>query len=115
MKKFLAVLLASSFLAVPIAEARDNHRPDRHVTMEKQVHKSVDRHGVKKKVVVKKKRWSRGERVSASYRRNVVSQRDYGRYRLSRPRHDQRWVRVDDQFLLVNFATGLIVGLAAAR
>jgi Ni/Co efflux regulator RcnB len=45
----------------------------------------------------------------------VLDRRDYRRYRLAEPRRDQRWVRVDNQFLLINAVSGLIVGLAAAR
>ncbi|CUX17094.1 hypothetical protein G3A56_03435 [Rhizobium oryzihabitans] len=108
MKKFVTILLAATVLAAPMAQAQSRH-DDRHrgVTVERQV--------TTKKVIVKKHRWDRGQRLSAGERRHTVDRRDYRRYRLAEPRRDQRWVRVDNQFLLINAVSGLIVGLAAAR
>ncbi|MGV2166613.1 RcnB family protein [Agrobacterium sp. 16-172Ci] len=108
MKKFVTILLAATVLAAPMAQAQSRHG-DRHrgVTVERQV--------TTKKVIVKKHRWDRGQRLSARERRNMVDRRDYRRYHLAEPRRDQHWVRVDNQFLLINAVSGLIVGLAAAR
>jgi Ni/Co efflux regulator RcnB len=111
MKKLFAVFIAATVLAAPMAQAQSRHddRNDRnrHVTIEKTI--------TKKKVVTKKHRWDRGQRVSSAQRRHFIDRNEYRRYRLSEPRRDQRWVRVDDQFLLINAVSGLIVGLAAAR
>lgn len=114
MKKFLAVLLAATVLAAPIAQAQSHSRD-----------KSSDRNrpvaaqNYSGKAVAKKpqvsKRWNRGQRISASQRRNVIDRRDYRRYNLSAPRQGQRWVRVDNQYLLINFATGMIVAMASGR
>lgn len=119
MKKFISVLIAATVLAAPLAQAqsRNEYRPDqgRHGTVERKVIQerkvTTERNVVRKQ----KHRWERGQRVSSAERRHVVDQRDYRRHKLSAPKRDQRWVRVDDQFLLINAVTGLIVGLAAAR
>ncbi|MDH7805693.1 RcnB family protein [Agrobacterium tumefaciens] len=108
MKKFVTILLAATVLAAPMAQAQSRH-DDRHRGV------TVERHTTTKKVIVKKHRWDRGQRLSAAERRHFVDRRDYRRYRLAEPRRDQRWVRVDNQFLLINAVTGLIVGLSAAR
>ncbi|MDS7597045.1 RcnB family protein [Agrobacterium tumefaciens] len=108
MKKFITVLLAATVLAAPMAQAQSRH-DDRHRNVR------IEREVTTKKVIAKKHRWDRGQRLSAGERRNIIDRRDYRRYRLSEPRRDQRWVRVDNQFLLINAVSGLIVGLAAAR
>ena len=74
----------------------------------------VQKHVVKKKVVVvKKQRWVRGHALPSHYRRNYVA--DYHRYHLRAPGPGQRWVRVDNQFILINSLSGMIAALAAAR
>ena len=56
---------------------------------------------------------ARGRALPASYRRNVVS--DYRHYKLQRPGPGQRWVKVDNQYLLINSVSGMIAALVAAR
>ncbi|APG84785.1 RcnB family protein [Sinorhizobium americanum] len=123
MKRLLIALVASSFLATPMAFAqttgasfelaqahdRYRHRPvDRHV--EKRVEKTIE-----KRVIIKKYRWARGDRLSPSERRHMAYVRDYRRYRLRTPPRGQQWVRVDNDLLLISLATGVIVGLASAH
>ncbi len=108
MKKFVTVLLAATILAAPMAQAQSRH-DDRHRGA------IIERHTTTKKVIVKKQRWDRGQRLSQAERRHFVDRRDYRRYRLSEPRRDQRWVRIDNQFLLINAINGLIVGIASSR
>lgn len=103
MKKLLAALVAASFLATPLAASADQHR---HVTIEKRFDK---------RVVVHKHRWAKGGKLSRAERRNIINARDYRRYHLAQPRRGEQWVRIDNQYLLISAATGLIVGLAAAR
>jgi Ni/Co efflux regulator RcnB len=50
--------------------------------------------------------WQRGQYVSPRYRSYVIY--DYGNYRLRPPPHGYRWVRADNDYLLVAIATGLI-------
>ena len=110
MKKFVTVLLAATILAAPLAQAQAQSRYDGH-----------DRRGVqertvtKKKVIIKKHSWKRGQRLTPAERRHFVDRREYRRYHLREPRRNERWVRVDNQFLLINAVSGLIIGLSAAR
>ena len=105
MKKLFALLMTASVLAAPMAQAQSMHSDrGRDVHSERTV-------TTQKKVVVQK-RWSRGGKLSAAQRRNVIADRDYRRYKLSSPGRGQRWVRVDNQYLLINLATGVIVGLS---
>lgn len=112
MKPLFIALLASSFLLTPVAfaQSRDMHGAP-HV---KERHVGRDSHTIiKKTVVIKKKRWSRGHRLSQAERRHAAAVRDYRRYRLNAPPRGQQWVRVDKQFLLINAATGVIVSMVS--
>lgn len=108
MKKLFAALIATSVLATPFAsaQAHDHRPPPRHV--EKRV-------VIEKRVVVKDHRWKKGYKLSRNERRKIINARDYRRYRLHQPRRGEEWVRVNDQYLLISAATGLILGLAAAN
>ena len=54
----------------------------------------------------------RGGRVPAQYRGRGVD--DWQRQGLRRPGNGQRWVRVDNDYLLVAAASGLIASIVAA-
>lgn len=112
MRKFFAILLSATVLAAPLAaQAQDwRHGPDRHRSPV--VEKNVV---VKKKVVVKKTRWVKGHRMTPAERRHMAEIRDYRRYRLSAPPRGYRWVKADNDFLLVGIATGVISSIIAAR
>ncbi|KQV27552.1 hypothetical protein ASC97_04005 [Rhizobium sp. Root1203] len=104
MKKLFAVLLSASFLAAPLvaateASAQDHRRP---VVVERDVH-------------VTKYKWSRGHRISPAERRHMQDVRDYRRYRLSAPPRGYRWVRVDNDYLLIGTASGVISNIIAGR
>lgn len=109
MNKFLSAgIIGLSLLAVPgISFAQTYGTPHRGP-----IH--VQKHiTTKKVVVVKKQRWVRGHALPSHYRRNSVA--DYHRYHLRAPGPGQRWVRVDNQFILINSLSGMIAALAAAR
>ncbi|PSJ60504.1 RcnB family protein [Kumtagia ephedrae] len=133
MKRLILSALALSMLAVPAAQAAERHgsreeyrkvqkyhapkhdsrhfdrRDSRHVER-----KEVIRRG--DKVVVRKverHRWVKGHRVPEWQRKHVV--RDYGRYGLHRPGPGQRWVKVDNDYLLIGITSGIIAGLIAGR
>lgn len=78
------------------------------------MYKHVDK-TVEKRVIIKKHRWARGHRLSPAERRHMAYVRDYRRYKLRTPPRGQQWVRVDNDFLLISLATGVIVGLAATH
>lgn len=111
MKRLIITLLATSFLAAPgaFAAPQDRHDDARGRTVERHTTTTI------KKTEVRKHRWARGHRLSAAERRRTAEVRDYRRYRLSAPPRGQRWVRVDNDFLLISVATGVIVSLASGR
>lgn len=107
MKKIALAAIALSFIATPAAFAQQH--PDhgyRHGHSQKEVI-------VKKTVTVKKTHWSRGKQFPPSYRRHVV--RDYHRYDLRTPPHGYRWVKADNDYMMVSFATGIVSALVQAR
>lgn len=60
-----------------------------------------------------KHRWTKGQRLPARYRGQVV--RDYRHYRLAPPPRGYNWVRVDNDYVLIAAATGLISSILAGR
>jgi Ni/Co efflux regulator RcnB len=115
MKKFLAILISATVLASPLAAQAQDWRhggPERHRHVEK---RHVDKRVTVEKKVVVKKRWVKGHRMSAAERRRMAEVRDYRRYRLSAPPRGYHWVRVDNDFLLVGIASGVISSFLAAR
>lgn len=107
MKKIFAALLSASFLFSPIvvsqASADDFRRPP----------------VVQKKVIVKKTvvrpHWKKGYRVNASERRRFRDVNDYRRYRLAPPPRGYRWVRADNDFLLIGVTSGVISSIIVGR
>jgi Ni/Co efflux regulator RcnB len=57
--------------------------------------------------------WKKGERMSDW--RSHAPIRDYGRYGLRRPPAGQQWVKVDNDYVLLGIATGLITSIIAGR
>ena len=57
-------------------------------------------------------RWSQGERLQGGYLQDRYVVRDWRGNRLHRPPYGYRWVHVNDQFLLMAIATGLIAEIA---
>ncbi|PSJ58594.1 RcnB family protein [Pseudaminobacter soli (ex Li et al. 2025)] len=105
MKRIALALVAMSVLAAPIAaqaqpgygnqvEYRHGHK--------NQHHKPAP-----------KPHWAKGKRLPDWKRQHVV--RDYHRYGLQRPARGQEWVRVDNSYILVNMASGIIAGIFAGR
>jgi Ni/Co efflux regulator RcnB len=115
MKKIMSLVIAATFLVAPLAQANaqgrapDHRRPDGPTRLAP----PPKPHMGQKKFV--QPRFERGQRVSAQNRRQFVDQRDVRRYRLPEARRGERWVRVNDQFLLINAVNGLIKALAPVR
>lgn len=57
-------------------------------------------------------KWRNGQRYANWKRYRPVEYRHYG---LHRPAPGQRWIRVDNDFLLVGIASGIIAGVVAAH
>jgi Ni/Co efflux regulator RcnB len=110
MKKFILATVAFSFIATPAAFAQSYH-PGAHKVQKVEKYKVKK---VEKYKVVKKHRWAKGQRLDRNTKRVVIRDNDYGRYHLRRPPHGYHWVRVDNDFMMVATATGLISSILYA-
>jgi len=111
MNKFMRTLLAASALsiaAIPLAEAAPNYPGQQHGYHHSQPKKPQPSWAKKQR-----HHWKKGERVSDWRKRGPV--RDYHRYNLPRPGRGQQWVKVDNDYLLIGIATGLIAGIIAGQ
>ncbi len=111
MKKAFLITLASLMIAAPMAQAQqyrpDDRRPPQH-------HQPVKpQKPVASKVAPKPYYWKKGQRMNDWRRHQAIN--DYRRYGLHKPGRDQRWIRIDNQYLLIGVTTGLIAGIANAR
>ena len=121
MKRLILSAVALSMLALPVAQAQagpgrqgNEPQPPRYHQKAPGKHMAPrPPHHHAQKPALKKKRWAHGHRVPAWQRRDVV--RDYHRHGLRRPGHGQHWVKVDNDFLLVSVASGIIAGIIAGR
>ena len=114
-KRTVLAAIAVSMLAVPVAQAeqrfdgRRGHeyghtaRPDRYAPQRHDFRKPAPTH----------RHWVKGNRLPDWRRRPAI--RDYHRYGLKRPGRGQQWVRVDNDFLLISLATGVVAGIIAGR
>jgi Ni/Co efflux regulator RcnB len=109
MKKIILATVAFSFIATPAAFAQSYHPQPQHKNFN-----SGSKVVVKVKPQVRKPRWARGQRLDNNYRRNYINARDYRRYRLSQPPRGYQWVRVDNDFVMVSVATGVISSIIGA-
>lgn len=55
--------------------------------------------------------WSRGDRLYRDYRGSRYYVNDWQRYNLRRPPRGYRWVRVDNDYILVAITTGIIMDI----
>lgn len=112
-KRTVLAAIAASMLAVPAAQAqqrfdspryefRQGSKPRHYEPRRHDFHRQKPRHH----------HWSKGHRVPDWQRRQAL--RDYHRYGLKRPGRGQQWVKVDNDFLLISLATGVIAGIVAA-
>jgi Ni/Co efflux regulator RcnB len=114
MKRIVLSALALSMLALPVTQAsagprHEPPRPEAYNSWKQPGH--PHKAGPKKKL--KKHHWVRGHKVPDWHRRPVV--RDYHRHGLHRPGPGQHWIRVDNDFLLVSIASGIIGGIIASQ
>jgi Ni/Co efflux regulator RcnB len=125
MKRLILSALAATLILVPTfqSQAAPLHEPSRPqsnlvqidwkkpvVEREVMIKKKVVRRGPYKKVVVHK--WRSGQRYANWKRYRPI---EYRRYGLHRPARGQTWIRVDNDFLLVGIASGIIAGVVAAH
>lgn len=115
MKRIVLAAVALSMFAVPMAQAQYRHEPPRqgHSYGHQPSYGHQQKRNDYRKKPQPRHHWSKGKRVPEWQRRQAV--RDYHRYGLKRPAHGQRWVKVDNDFLLISAATGIIAAIAAGR
>ncbi|MDI7863534.1 RcnB family protein [Rhizobiaceae bacterium n13] len=107
MKKIFAALLSASFLLSPMVASQANAGPRHdhsHTVIEK-----------KKVVVTRHHRWSKGHHLSPGERRRMAEVRDYRRHHLHAPPRGYRWVRADNDYLLVGITSGIVASIIAGR
>jgi Ni/Co efflux regulator RcnB len=116
-KRTILAAVALSMFAVPMAQAQSRHndgpRSGHHYSQPKKPAYQAPRQHRAQKPAPQRHHWAKGKRVPDWQRRTHV--RDYGRYGLRKPANGQRWVKVDNDYLLISLATGVILGMAAAR
>lgn len=110
MKKAFLIAIAGLMIAAPMAQAQqyrpDDRRPPHH-------HQIKPQKPAPHKAAPKPYYWKKGQSMRDWHRHNEIN--DYRRYGLRKPGRDQRWIRVDNQYLLIGITSGLIAGIAAAR
>jgi Ni/Co efflux regulator RcnB len=103
MKRLLTAAVALSLLGGTAAIAQPYHHDNgRHNGWDK--HDRRDHH-----------RWQRGQRLPAQYYRDRGYYVDYRAHHLRAPPRGYRWVHVDNDYVLVAAATGLIASIIAAN
>lgn len=113
MKRLIIALAAIGILAptVSMVEAapRGHHQQTKQYNSHKKstVKKDVRRHNDRRN------HWTRGKALPRQYRGNYV--RNYKSYRLGQPPRGHRWVRVNNEFLLINSLSGIIASIVYAR
>lgn len=110
-RTLMAALTATVF-ALPMAQAQAQSRHDgpRHAPKYQPVKPGYNAPARQvNRPVVQQRRWVRGHRVADWRTRPHV--RDYHRFGLHRPGPGQRWVRVDNSYLLVGIASGIIANV----
>lgn len=118
MKKAFILSIAAVLMAAPMAQAQskgDHAKRQTHSQFEMNQNQPKARSQKKSAShkVVAKRHWSKGQRMSDWKRQSSVS--DYKRHGLRKPGRDQRWVKVDNQYVLISVVSGLIAGIVAAR
>ena len=101
-KRTLIAIAAVSMLAAPMAQAQQSQSRDH----------GAQRHRAQRPTAARAK-FRSGQRYGNWKRHQSV--RDFRRHGLRAPGRGQNWIKVDNQYLLISAATGLILGLAAAR
>ncbi|WP_137130112.1 RcnB family protein [Rhizobium sp. FY34] len=110
MKIFVSMMMAATILAAPMAQAQEHRGNDQ--DRNRSVERTVT---IEKKTVVKKQGWNKGHKLTRAERARLAEVRDYKRYRLQAPPRGYQWVRVDNQFLLIGTASGMISSIVTGR
>jgi len=112
MKRIVIALTALSFLAAPAAMAQSypsHHGKPSHG----QMHKGGPKYDARKYDDRRHQSWRKGNRLPPNYRGHVVN--NYSRYKLRQPPRGYHWVKVNNDYLLIGIATGIISSIVAGR
>ena len=112
MKRIVIALTALSFLAAPAAMAQSypsHHGKPSHG----QMHKGGPKYDARRYDDRRHQSWRKGNRLPPNYRGHVVN--NYSRYKLRQPPRGYHWVKVNNDYLLVGIATGVISSIVAGR
>lgn len=128
MKKFILSALALTFMAAPLATAVDasaqTRRDARQELREDRRELRQDRREYRRELREDRREIRRDRRAVArpawlkrggKYRNGGQAISDYRRYGLKAPGRGQRWVRYNDDYILVTLTTGLIASIIASR
>lgn len=118
MKKSLLVALAFSMLAAPVVTAVDASAQSRQQVREyreNQRELRQDRREIRKDRREIRKSRPAWIRQGGRYQRGGTRISDYKRYGLRAPGRNQRWVKVDDTYILVGITSGIIASIIASR
>lgn len=121
MKRVLSAALALSLLGGTAAMAQphghddhgrsDRRQDDRHDQHYNQgAGRHDDRHDNSRA-----HRWSRGERLPSNYYRSRSHYVDYRHHHLRQPPRGYQWVQVDNNYVMVSLASGLISQIINGR
>lgn len=112
MKKSLLVALALSFFAAPVVTAVEASAQSRHQVQEmRQGHHDVRRD----RKQVRQNRRPAWIKQGGRYQRGGSRISNYKRYGLRAPGRNQRWVKVDNTYILVGITSGIIASIVAGR
>ncbi|HVJ38018.1 MAG TPA: RcnB family protein [Stenotrophomonas sp.] len=113
MKRILVPLFGLSLLLGTGSALADPPRHDNHGHDQHHDDRHDDRHDDKRHKDYRGHHWNRGERLPSDYRGAYVS--DYHRHGLKAPPRGHEWRRVDDRYVLIAVATGLITSVILAN
>src|SRR5690606_7456225 len=125
-KRTILAAVALSMFAVPMAQAQSRHdaprpghhysqpkKPAYHAPAHKRAQKAAPHRHHAQRPAPTRHHWAKGKRVPEWQRRHQLG--DDRRSGLRRPGQGQQWVKVDNDYLLISLASGVILGVAAAR
>jgi Ni/Co efflux regulator RcnB len=116
MKRVLSAALALSLLtgsAAMAAPNNDRHDNNNGYNQSRDNGNRNDRHDNGNHYGQQKHSWKRGERLPVTYYQNRNYYVDYRRAHLRAPPRGYQWVQVDNNYVMVALATGLIASLIA--
>jgi Ni/Co efflux regulator RcnB len=125
MKKSLLVALAFSMLAAPVLTAVDasaqsrqqvrEYREDQRELRQDRRELRQDRREIRKDQRQIRKSRPAWMKQGGRYQRGGTRISDYKRYGLRAPGRNQRWVKVDNTYILVGITSGIIASIIASR